>query len=164
MMGAVGRWLTAVIAVSLLCAAADALMPQGAVKRAGRLVCALVLMGAVLSPLAELDGAEGQRWLKEYLAGVEYREAELQETINSQMKVIIEQRCAAYIVDKAAQLGLDCTARVECERSEDGVYLPARTETSGLWTAGAQEKLIRVIETDLGVPRERQFYVEEEIP
>ena len=60
MMGAVGRWLTAVIAVSLLCAAADALMPQGAVKWAGRLVCALVLMGAVLSPLAELDGAEGQ--------------------------------------------------------------------------------------------------------
>ena len=99
MMGAVGRWLTAVIAVSLLCAAADALMPQGAVKRAGRLVCALVLMGAVLSPLAELDGAEGQRWLKEYLAGVEYREAELQETINSQMKVIIEEECAAYIVD-----------------------------------------------------------------
>ena len=163
MMGAVGRWLAAVIAVSLLCAVADALMPQGAVKRVGRLVCGLVLLGAVLSPLVGLDIEAGQQWLNECLSPLQ-RQEELEETVNSQMKIIIEQEYAAYIVDKAAQLGLDCTARVECERSEDGVYLPARTETSGLWTAGAQEKLIRVIETDLGVPRERQFYVEEEIP
>ena len=164
MMEAVRGWLLSVIAVSVLCAAADALMPAGAVKRVGRLVCGLVLMGAVLSPVAGLDVEGGQRWLEGYMSSVRTREAELEETVESQMKMIIEQKCAAYIVDKAAQLGLECTARVECERSEDGVYLPARTETSGLWTAGAQEKLIRVIETDLGVPRERQFYVEEEIP
>ena len=163
MMEAVRGWLLSVIAVSVLCAAADALMPAGAVKRVGRLVCGLVLLGAVMAvDLAAVEG--GQRWLEGYMSSVRTREAELEETVESQMKMIIEQKCAAYIVDKAAQLGLDCTARVECERSEDGVYLPARTETSGLWTAGAQEKLIRVIETDLGVPRERQFYVEEEIP
>ena len=164
MMGAVGRWLTAVIAVSLLCAAADALMPQGAVKRAGRLVCALVLMGAVLSPLAELDGAEGQRWLKEYLAGVEYREAELQETINSQMKVIIEEECAAYIVDKAAQLGWTCTARVECEDAGEGLYLPVRVEVAGLLTEEERSRLALLIAQDLGVPEDHITMDKGEVP
>ena len=36
MMGAVRGWLLAVIAVSLLCAVADALMPPGGVRRVGR--------------------------------------------------------------------------------------------------------------------------------
>lgn len=52
MMGAVRSWLLAVIAASLLCAVAGALMPPGGVKRVGRLVCGLVMLAAVLSPLA----------------------------------------------------------------------------------------------------------------
>ena len=164
MMGAVRSWLLAVIAAALLCAVADALMPSGAVKRVGRLVCGLVLIGAVLSPLAALDLEGNQRWLEEYLASVRNREAELEETVNGQIKVIIEQRLSAYIVDKAAQLGLTCRARVECAAAEDGLYLPVRTEVYGSMTADVQGKLIRVIESDLGVPPEAQFYVEEEIP
>lgn len=165
MMEVVRSWLLALIAVSLLCAVAEALMPPGAVKRVGRLVCGLVLMGAVLSPAARLDIDGGQRWLDSYLSSVRHRETELEETVNDQMKVIIEREYAAYILDKAAELGLECTAvRVECERSEDGLYLPARTEVTGLQTARAQEQLIRIIREDLGVPAQRQFYAEEEMP
>lgn len=162
MMGAVRGWLLAVIAVSLLCAVADALMPPGAVKRVGRLVCGLVLMGAILSPIARPDVEESQRWLDSYLSSVRSREAELEDTVNSQMKLIIEREYAAYILDKAAQLGLECTVRVECGLSEDGLYLPLRTEVAGLETAGAQEKLIRIISEDLGVPAQSQIYLEEE--
>lgn len=162
MIGAVRGWLLAVITVSLLCAVADALMPAGAVKRVGRLVCGLVLMGAILSPIARLDVEGSQRWLDGYLSSVRSREAELEDTVNSQMKLIIEREYAAYILDKAAQLGLECTVRVECELSEDGLYLPLRTEVAGLRTAGAQEKLIRIISEDLGVPAQSQIYLEEE--
>ena len=164
MMGVVRSWLLAVIAAALLCAVAGALMPAGAVKRVGRLVCGLVLIGAILSPLAALDLEGSRRWLERYFISVQDREAELEETVNDQIKVIIEQKLAAYIVDKAAQLGLTCRARVECELSEDGVYLPVRTEVAGSMTADVQSKLIRVIESDLGVPAESQIYVEEEIP
>ncbi len=164
MMGAVRSWLLAVIAVSLLCAVAEALMPSGAVKRVGRLVCGLVLVGAILSPAARLDVDGGRRWLERYLFSVQAREAELEHEVNGQMKIIIEQEYAAYILDKAAQLGLDCTVRVECGLSEEGLYLPVRTEVAGLSTAGSQRELIRIIKEDLGVPEERQFYVEEEMP
>ena len=164
MMGAVRSWLLAVTAVSLLCALAGALMPKGPVERVGRLVCGLVLVGAILSPAARLDVDGGRRWLERYLFSVQAREAELEHEVNGQMKIIIEQEYAAYILDKAAQLGLDCTVRVECGLSEEGLYLPVRTEVAGLSTAGSQRELIRIIKEDLGVPEERQFYVEEEMP
>ena len=58
MIGAVRSWLLAVTAVSLLCALAGALMPKGPVERVGRLVCGLVMLAAVLSPLARPDLGE----------------------------------------------------------------------------------------------------------
>lgn len=165
MMGALRSWLLAVIAVSLLCAAADALMPAGAVKRVGRLVCGLMLMGAILSPVAGLDLDMGQQWLEDYLSGLHGREEELEETVNSQMKVIIEQEYAAYIVDKAAELGWTCAARVECRTSEDGLYLPDRTQVIGALTEEERARLAHVISEDLGVPKSKQSYIgEEELP
>ena len=118
-----------------------------------------------MSPVASLDVEGSQRWLESCLASVRSQEAELEDRVNGQMKVIIEREYAAYIVDKAAQLGLECTVRVECRLSEEGLYLPDRTEAEGLWTASAQEEMIRIIAEDLGVPAQRQIYLEkEEIP
>ena len=164
-MGAVRSWLLTVIGASLICALADALMPQGAVRRVGRLVCGLVMLAAILSPLTELDISGGQRWLEDYLASLENREAELTETVNSQMKVIIEQEYAAYIVDKAAQMGLTCGLRVECVLSEEGLYLPARIRVSGTLTEGERARIAQMIEKDLGVPQAEQLYItEEDVP
>ena len=154
----------AVIAVSLLCAVADALMPPGAVRRVGKLVCGLVLLGAVLSPIAGLDVEGGQRWLEGYLDSVQNREDELEKTVESQMKGIIEQEYAAYIVDKAAELGWNCTARVECRLSEDGLYLPVRAETAGPLSWDARTRLSRIIAEDLGISEDRITIKEEELP
>lgn len=164
-MGAARGWLLAVISASLICALADALMPPGAVRRVGRLVCGLVLLGAILPPLTSLDLSGGRRWLEDYLASLEDREAELTQTVNSQMKIIIEQEYAAYIVDKAAGLGLTCELRVECGLSEEGLYLPARAEVSGPLTEEEQAQVFRMIEEDLGVPESELLYItEEDVP
>lgn len=163
MMGAVGRWLTAVISVSLLCAMAGALMPQGAVKQVGRLVCGLVLLAAILSPLRELDVDAGRRWLDSYLDSTGQWEAALKETVNRQMKTIIEEECAAYIVDKAAQLGAACSARTECRR-DGGLYLPQRVEVTGAVPPPLQSELVQIIVRDLGVPEEQIDFSEEEAP
>ena len=165
MMAALRGWLLAVIAASLLCAVADALMPPGAVKRVGRLVCGLVLIGAILSPMKDLDLAAGQRWLDGYLSGLRFQEEELEETVNSQIKIIIEQEYAAYIVDKAAELGWTCTAGVECRMSEEGLYLPCRVEVAGPLTQAERARLAQVIWEELGVPQSEQVYIgEEELP
>ena len=157
-MEVVRSWLLSLIAVSLLCASAGALMPKGAVRQVGRLVCGLVMLAAILSPVARLDAAEGRRWLAGYFASVEQRRAGLEETVNNQMKHIIEGEYAAYIVDKAAELGLTCTAQVECQRSAEGLYLPVRTEVTGMLTEDIRIQLVRTIAEDLGVPERAQVY------
>ena len=157
-MEVVRAWLLSLIAVSLLCASAGALMPKGAVRQVGRLVCGLVMLAAILSPVARLDAAEGRRWLAGYFASVEQRRAGLEETVNNQMKHIIEGEYAAYIVAKAAELGLTCTAQVECQRSAEGLYLPVRTEVTGMLTEDIRIQLVRTIAEDLGVPERAQVY------
>lgn len=157
-MTAARGWLLAVIAASLLCAVAGALMPPGGVRRVGRLVCGLVLLCAVLSPLADLDIAGGQRWLEDYLASLDRQTDVLKETVNGQMKGIIEEEYAAYIVDKAAQLGLTCSVRVECGLSEEGLYLPVRARVSGALEESGRAQLAQIIRSDLGIPESEQFY------
>ena len=89
---------------------------------------------------------------------MEQRRAGLEETVNNQMKHIIEGEYAAYIVDKAAELGLTCTAQVECQRSAEGLYLPVRTEVTGMLTEDIRIQLVRRIAEDLGVPERAQVY------
>lgn len=162
MMGAAGRWLLSLISVSLICAVADALMPRGAVRRVGKLVCGLTLTLAVLTPLLHLDGEEARRWLEDCLSQAGQEKEFLTQEVGGQLKTIIEQDCAAYIVDKAAQLGLTCSARVECRETQEGIYLPVRAEVYGVSQEKGRE-LAEAIAQDLGVPKE-EIYLEEEVP
>ena len=146
MMEAARQWLLGVLSVCLVCALADALMPKGGVKRVGQLVCGLVMALAILAPAADFDLAGGQRWLEDYLAGVGRREDELEEQVNMGMKTIIEERYAAYIVDKAAGLGLSC-----CEPDGEGLWLPVRAELTGAAAPEARAELAALLEAELGL-------------
>lgn len=165
MMAGVGSWLLSITGASVLCALADGLMPAGPVRRVGRLVCGLMLLAVILAPLAQLDLEGGQRWLEEYHLGLEDRTQELERQVDEQMKTIIEQEYAAYIVDKAAEMGLNCTARVSCRAEEDGLYLPDRTEVAGPLSQEERGRLSQLIQEELGVPADRQaYYSGEELP
>ena len=54
MMDLVGNWLTGVTAAAILCALANSLMPDGPVRRVGRLACGLAVLAAVLGPVCML--------------------------------------------------------------------------------------------------------------
>lgn len=131
-------------------------MPAGPVKGVGRLVCGLVLLCVILTPVVQLDLEGAQGWLEDYFLRLELREQELNEQVGTEMKVIIEEEYAAYIVDKAAELGMTCTARVTC-REEEGLYLPEQIQVTGL-TAQEQERLSLVLREELGVSLNRQIY------
>lgn len=156
MMAGIGRWLLGVIAVSILCAGAEALMPEGAVKRVGKLVCGLLLLAALL-PLGRdavwTEAETASAWAPD--------ETELKQAALQLQKAVIEQEYAAYIVDKAAERGLECTAQVTC-RETDGLLLPWETAVSGSLPAEEETWLVRTISADLGVPAERQQYEHKE--
>ena len=124
----------------------------------------VVLLWAILSPAVRLGGVDAGQWLEDYLAGLELRESELEEQVGNGMKSIIEQETAAYIVDKAAEMGLTCTARVSCQAAEGGVYVPSQTQVAGVLSQAERDRISQMIQADLGVPAQRQFYYEEGLP
>lgn len=154
MMEGLRSWLLSGLTAGVVCALAQTLMPAGPVRMVGRLVCGLVLVCVILSPLTGLDLAAGECWLEDYFAGLENREKELDQEAARSIRPIIEARFAAYIVDKAAQEGVECSVQVTC-REENGTYLPYSAAADGV-TGDSSALLAAWLEEDLGIPPERQ--------
>lgn len=161
-MGALRGWLLGVIAAAILTALADSVMPSGAVKRVGKLVCGLMLLAAVFSPLPGFEIRESAQWLEEYMLALDAQEGELERQRQRQLKEVMEEEFAAYISDKAAQIGAQCRVEVACEPAGDGVFLPVRAELTGTFPGGTRQELERLLRTELEIPAENQIYRTEE--
>ena len=143
-----------VTGAAVLTALVQAVTPEGGVKQVGKLVCGLVLISAVLAPLGRVEATD-------FSLTPEYDEqrARLQEETEEQMKTIIEQRLAAYSMDKARQLGLHPEVRVTCAPDEAGAFLPRRVV---LWMPPGEdaEALVTALCSDFGMTKE-QFDIRE---
>lgn len=150
------QWLTGVTCAAIIVALADSLMAGGTVRRIGRLAGGLLLLAAVVKPVLEVD-------LTVLSAGSLRLEAEAvpaaEEAGLDLMKSIIGEETGAYILDKAAELGISCQeVRVTCAVEENGVPYPASVVLVGDLTEEEQARLSRRIEADLAIPAERQSY------
>ena len=146
-------WIIGVTAAAMILAAAQALMPEGPVKRVGRLTAGLVLALALMQPLFLLNHQDLSELARGLPAGTETAE-------EFPMKPIIEQELAAYIVDKGEELGADLTAAVTCVSDEHGVPIPKEAVVTGTLTPDQREVLSAVLEQDLGIPIRDQTFRE----
>lgn len=157
-MDEVRHWLTGITCAALLAALADGLMPKGAIKQVGKLVCALVLLCALLRPVLNI-GMPDTMWGAGGAVGeMEQQRVRLEEESSRLLKVLIEQESAAYIVDKAAELGLICRAQVTCVAGEGGTWLPHRAYITGQMEEEGRIKLMAAIQSELGIVPECQVY------
>ena len=163
MMGVVRQWLLGVACTALVLAAADSLAPEGSVKKICRLAGGLALLLAAVSPLLRLDSGVLSNALERHQALIQHYEETLAEQNNLFYQTIIEESTAAYIVDKAEEMGISCQAEVTFSYDEDGVPCPWEVTAWGDWTDETRAALERLLEDDLGVPPQRQHY-EERLP
>ena len=161
-MEALKDWLLAVLAVSLLTAIAQAVMPEGSVKAVGRLACGLLVFLAVARPVLGIDYARLTSVIRSYTELTQQTESELTETKNSLTESIIAQETAAYIQDTTETLGLDCTAAVDWDWSEDGLPTPTEVIVTGDLTFAERETLTDTLTQELGLERERIVYADDE--
>ena len=159
----VRQWLLGVACTALVMAVADSLAPEGSVKKICRLAGGLALLLAAVGPLIRLNSGELSQMLEEHRALIQSYEETLKEQNNLFYQTIIEESTAAYIVDKAEEMGISCQAEVTFSYDEDGVPCPWEVTAWGDWTDRARVALARLLEDDLGVPPQRQHY-EERLP
>ena len=163
MTGLIRQWLLGVACTALVMAVADSLAPDGSVKRVCRLAGGLALLLAAVGPFIRLDIEALSGMLEGYRAQIQSCEETLAEQNNLFYQTIIEEETAAYIVDKAEEMGISCQAEVTFSYDEDGVPFPWEVTARGDWTDETRGAMERLLEDDLGIPPQRQHY-EERLP
>jgi stage III sporulation protein AF len=151
-------WLIGVTAAALVAALADSLAPEGAVRKIGKLAGGLLMVVAILQPLVQLDDSALAAALAQTRLEAQGYSTALEEENERLMKLIIEEQTGAYIQDKAAQLGVTCTAQVTCQENEEGELYPASVTVYGELSETQADALTRLIQGDLAIPAEEQHY------
>ena len=160
MTGWLRDWLMGVTCAAMALALIEGLVPAGTVKKVCRLAGGLAILLAAVSPVVKLDeGAVGDA-LASYRAELSAYEQTLAEGNDLRYKTIIAERTAAYIVDKAAEMGVSCQAEVTIGYVENELPHPWEITARGIWTPGQRAALSRMMAEDLGVPAERQHFEE----
>lgn len=154
----VRQWLLGATCASLMAALAEGLMPKGPVRQVGRLVCALVILCAVLRPVLGLDVPDAGRMLADLRGEVADSRMRLEQDSGQMLKTLIERESGAYIVDKAAELGAECQAQVECVLGDGGVWLPDRARVIGPLSGEQRQRLTAQIHSGLGISPDRLVY------
>ena len=151
------NWVRALAAAGLFTAAVLTLAPGGRLGKTLRLVCALLLMAVLLSPLGRLDfGAYAEELSRQRLTGADLS-ARGENAANTLLGSIIREQTEAYILDKAAELDIRILrAEVSLAWGEEVPY-PWSAE---LWPGGPGDtgRLEDVLEGELGIPRKRQVW------
>ena len=154
-MQALGNYLLRIVAAALLLGAAGQLVRGKRGKQMLRLCGGLCMALVVLAPLPGLASLAGSNSLSDALLASEPAAENLAQ-VRDELGKLISQQTEAYILDKAGELGAEVTVRVETRTGGDGVPVPWSAELTG----ARSEALASALETELGIPAERQVWHE----
>ena len=153
-------WLLGVTGAALALAVLKTLVPRGSVSKVCALAGGLAVLFAALQPIVSLDGDALAEAAAAYQTQREEFEETLQENQDAVLGRVIESRAAAYVADKAAEMGISCQAEVTVSDDENGVPVPWAVSAWADWAPGQQEALGEMLERDLGIPPQRQSFME----
>lgn len=148
-------WTGSMIYTAALCAILIALTPEGKVKEIVKLMCGIAVTAAIISPIAKPDMTSYSSYLAKYRLEAEKITQSASEENKNLNRSYIEERCEAYILDKAESYGAVINSvKVRAEWSTEGFWYPAWAELDS--DAEAKEKLSGIIEAELGIARDDQ--------
>lgn len=153
-------WLVGITCAAMAVALAESLAPNGAVRKVGRLTGGLVILLALLQPIVTLDMTNLSGILAEYRVEAAGYSDHLEGENEKLMKAIIAEQTGAYILDKAAVLGIgSCEVTVQVADREKGYPTPESVTVMGSITEDQQKILSRQIEANLAISADRQTYI-----
>lgn len=160
---AIRSWLLTMTGVALLTTIVSFFASSGSMKRVLKLIGGVAMAIALLSPLLKFDFSAYAASLQLYDGDIAWNSAAVEETEKRLNRTIIESECSAYILDKAAQLGVPLSdAQVAVQWSAtDGVWYPSAATLTLASGAEPSAALTDMIEADLGISSEQQKWRED---
>lgn len=157
------NWFIGMSCAAMVVAVAGSITPEGSLRRISRLAGGLLMMLAAISPVSRMEDRLLDRVLTEYQLTTEQYHDALAEKNDQLYKTIIEENTAAYILDKARALGILCRAEVTFAYDEKGNPYPDVVSLFGDWTEDQRGRLSTILESELGIPPQKQYFERAEI-
>lgn len=155
-------WVLELCGAAAVCAIALAVCPKGRVNGVLRVVCGAVMTIALLAPVVGFDYDIYSESLEKYRIEADEAAGSASKSEDILSRTIIEEECAAYILDKAAELGLSMScAQVSARWSEEGFWYPYEAVLRAAGTQAGKTELAEIVASGLGIPRDRQFWEED---
>lgn len=163
MTGVLESWVRAIAGTALICAIAFALTPKGKVKSVLKLICGILIICAIVNPVMKKNLPNMSMDMSKYREKADEITNNASETKNSLSRTIIEDKLKAYILDKAKSYNakLDSVS-VSVKWGDEECWYPYEVSISA--NIGQKEKglISNAIEADLGIPKVRQYWSENE--
>lgn len=153
----VHNYIQTLVCSAVFCFLALALTPEGSGKKAVGIACAAAMMIAVISPIVSIDLSDYSKTLTEYkLKAEEYADSGKEESENLN-RLYIQDKCGAYILDKAKEMGADISeVTVTAEWSTDGFWYPVSCEIRYGCTDAQRAELEAFIGAQFGIGKDDQ--------
>ncbi|MEF9970982.1 MAG: stage III sporulation protein AF [Oscillospiraceae bacterium] len=154
-----GAWVRAIGGAALISTLAMALTPNGKVKNVLRIICGIVLIIAIISPLISTKIPAMSMDFGKYRKEAEELIQNAENSNSTMSRAIIEQDCEAYISDKAQSMDIKLyTINVQAKWSDGGYWYPFEAELKADISQQEKNRIANMIEAELGISSERQYW------
>lgn len=156
-MDTIAEYLLSVSAAAIIGAMILRLLTgKGSAATVGRMLCALFVALTAIAPITQVRLSDMGGLLPDLTADANAAVSQGQSDAKKAMAESISSRVEAYILDKAAQLGVNLTVQVEV--SDDPIPVPVRLRLKGNVSPYLKSKLQKIIQDDLGINKENQIW------
>lgn len=152
-MDMIREYAVSIIAAALLCSIVANLPNSGTVKSIVRMVCGMILTLTMIAPLRKVDLSLQYPVTSFFPDAAAEASAAGEDLSRKAIQKIIKEKSEAYILDKAAELHADITAEVILTTEE--LPVPEAAVISGSISPYAKQQLGKLLETQLGIAKER---------
>ena len=152
------QYLLTVISAAFLCGIINGIIGKnGSYGTIVKLVSSLVLVLTVISPWTKIKLQD----LSQYTEGLMHEAETITQNGEafalSQSTSIIKSKTEAYILDKAASIGLNI--EVEVTLCESVPHIPCAVKITGNASPYLKQKLHKIITNDLGISEDNQLWI-----
>lgn len=159
MMEILRSFIMQIVGAAMISTAALGITPDGRVKKVVELVCGFMMAAVFLNTVLDFDYIYFAQNLTRYRMDGEALAGNISEENDRLLRLIIEEESQAYILDKGADIGIEnFDVKISAEWSEDGYWYPAHAEIASDADTAAKERLMRIMESELGIPPEKQSW------
>lgn len=153
-MEALRQYIISVVAAALICGLVTELLPSGRARQIMKMVCGVFLAYTVLQGLTGLNLTLPD-WAEKAQVDAQAAAALGEQLGEDAMGQIIMEQTRAYILDKAASLGLSLEVEVGLDENQIPTFVTLKGQTAPY----ARQRLQSTIALELGISKENQQWI-----